>query len=214
MENDNQNNTQSTLIQNQLQCLQNICSLTIDHITNNEEINTKNKKKLQSKMERILYRSLWTISKDIIPQLQTAHKNKPSSKSPQTIQKQIKDMIQTYILTRSDIKQNDIIAYMNKKQEYEIFIPTLEATDKNDITTSNTDNITLQQDVPSMTNTHKQLNIPYTNDPNDNHTKIRKIGNIPSSDPDYKWWINNHAYKAQQAHLNNHSHSIQQNISA
>ena len=88
MENDNQNNTQSTLIQNQLKCLQNICSLTIDHITNNEEINTKNKKKLQSKMERILYRSLWTISKDIIPQLQTAQKNKPSSKSPQTIQKQ------------------------------------------------------------------------------------------------------------------------------
>ena len=61
-----------------------------------------------------------------------------------------------------------------------------------------------------MTNTHKQLNIPYTNDPNDNHTKIRKIGNIPSSDPDYKWWINNHAYIAQQAHLNNHSHLYQE----
>ena len=88
MENDNQNNTQSTLIQNQLQCLQNICSFIIDHITNNEEINTKNKKKLQTIMERILCRSLCTISKDIIPQLQTAHKNKQSSKSPQTIQKQ------------------------------------------------------------------------------------------------------------------------------
>ena len=41
MENDNQNNTQSTLIQNQLQCLQNIYSLTIDHITNNEIIEFK-----------------------------------------------------------------------------------------------------------------------------------------------------------------------------
>ena len=117
MENDNQNNTQSTLIQNQIQCWQNICLFVIDHITNNKEINTKNKKKLQSKMERILYRSLWTISKDIIPQLQTAHNNKPLSKSPQTIQKQIKDMIQTYILTRPDFKQNNIIAYMNTKPE-------------------------------------------------------------------------------------------------
>ena len=53
MENYNQNNTQSTLIQNQLQCLQNIYSLTIDYITNKEEIYTKNKKKLQSKMEKI-----------------------------------------------------------------------------------------------------------------------------------------------------------------
>ena len=41
MANDNQNNTQSTLIQNQLQCLQNIYSLTIDHITNNEIIEFK-----------------------------------------------------------------------------------------------------------------------------------------------------------------------------
>ena len=41
MANDNQNNTQATLIQNQLQCLQNIYSLTIDHITNNEIIEFK-----------------------------------------------------------------------------------------------------------------------------------------------------------------------------
>ena len=44
MENDNQNDTQSTLIQNQLQCLQNICSFIIDHITNNKEMNTKKQK--------------------------------------------------------------------------------------------------------------------------------------------------------------------------
>ena len=106
MDNDDQNNTQSTLIQNQLQCLQNIGSFIIDHITNNEEINIKNKKKLQTKIERTLYRSLCVISKDIIPHLQTAHNNKPSSGSPQTIKKQIKDVIQTYILTRSDFKQN------------------------------------------------------------------------------------------------------------
>ena len=41
MANDNQNNNQSSLIQNQLQCLQNIYSLTIDHITNNEIIEFK-----------------------------------------------------------------------------------------------------------------------------------------------------------------------------
>ena len=73
---------------------------------------------------------------------------------------------------------------MNTKPEYKIFIPTPEATDKNNITTSNTDKITLQQDVQSISHIHKQLNTPYTNDPNDNHTKIRKIENIPSSDLD------------------------------
>ena len=41
MANDNQNNNQSSLIQNQLQCLQNIYSRTIDYITNNEEIYTQ-----------------------------------------------------------------------------------------------------------------------------------------------------------------------------
>ena len=131
----------------------------------------KHKKKLQSKVERILYRSLCTISKDIIPQLQTAHNNKPSSKPPQTIQKQIKDMIQTYILTRPDFKQNNIIAYMNKKPEYKIFIPTPETTDKNNVSTNNTDKITLQQDVHSITNTHKQLNTPYKDEHTDFHTK-------------------------------------------
>ena len=79
-------------------------------------------------------------------------------------------MIQTYILTRPDFKQNDIIAYMNTKPEYKIFIPTPKATDEHNITTSNTDKITLQQNVHSITNTHKQLNTPYTDEHTDNHT--------------------------------------------
>ena len=103
---------------------------------------------------------------------------------------------------------------MNTKPEYRIFIPTPEATNNNNTTlesnssspSSNADEITLQQDIQSISHIHKQSNTPYTNDPNGNHTKIWNIENIPSSDPDYEWWINNHAYITQQAHLNNHPH--------
>ena len=103
---------------------------------------------------------------------------------------------------------------MNTKPEYRIFIPTPEATDENNTTlesnssspSSNADEITLQQNIQSISHIHKQSNTPYTNDPNDNHTKIWNIENILSSDPDYEWWINNHAYITQQAQINSQPH--------
>ena len=72
---------------------------------------------------------------------------------------------------------------MNAKPEYRTFIPTPEAPDKNNTAiesnssspSSNADEITLKQDVKSISHIHKQLNTPYTNVTNDNHTKIGKI---------------------------------------
>ena len=128
--------------------MQDISSFVIDHNANNKEKDTtKNKEKLQAKTEKALYRSLCFISKQIIPELQ-AHKNRPLSKSPTDIQKQIEDVIQTYTLTRPKFKQDDVMAYR-------IFIPTPEATDNNNTTpksdslspSSNTNEITLQQNA-------------------------------------------------------------------
>ena len=72
---------------------------------------------------------------------------------------------------------------MNTKPEYRIFIPTPEATDENNrplesnnsSPSSNADDITLQQNIQSISHIHKQSNTPYTNDANDNHIKIWNI---------------------------------------
>ena len=63
---------------------------------------------------------------------------------------------------------------MDKKLEYKVFIPTPDTTKERNITTCNTDKITLQKNVHSITNTHKQLNTPYTDEHTENHTKKGK----------------------------------------
>ena len=45
----------------------------------------------------------------------------------------------------------------------------------------------------------KQTANSTTKENNDNQTRIWNIENILPSDPDYEWWIHNHAFMAHQA---------------
>ena len=127
MANDNQNNTQSTLIQNQLQCLQNIYSLTMDHITSNKIIECKHSiNKISSLTSQDENDTEYIISKwhsKLTPRQRIISHNKhpppPQTSSTATCNEQI-HRISTHLSTHG--KMIPIISFLSQKHANYYFI--------------------------------------------------------------------------------------------
>ena len=69
MANNSQNNTKSTLIHNQIKCLQNICSFVKDHNANNEKNETIQTNKNFNQKQKQHYIEASASYQHIIPEL-------------------------------------------------------------------------------------------------------------------------------------------------
>ena len=127
MANDNQNNNQSSLIQNQLQYLQNIYSLTIDHITNNKIIECKHSiNKISSLTSQDENDTEYIISKwhsKLTPRQRIISHNKhpppPQTSSTATCNEQI-HRISTHLSTHG--KMIPIISFLSQEHANYYFI--------------------------------------------------------------------------------------------